>query len=441
MKSLYAFVTLSVYLASARAQSTAPVWGQCGGEGWTGATVCASGSVCTVSNEYYSQCLPSTSSPTSVPTSVPTSIPSHTTTPSNPTTTYPISPTTTSTGVAPSGTCAPNSPPASAGTLRFAGINISGFDFGCNTDGNCNASGAWPPLTQYYGADGAGQMQHFVNDDGFNVFRLPVGWQFLINNDDTPSGTLDANNLVEYDALVQACLATGASCIVDVHNYARFDGAIIGQGGPSNEIFAELWTNIASKYASEEKIIFGVMNEPHDIPDITLWAESVQAAVTAIRNAGATTQLILLPGNDYTSAGTFISNGSADALNKVVNPDGSITNLVFDVHKYLDSDNSGTHAECVTNNIDDAFGPLAQWLRCNGRQAFNTETGGGNTASCEEYLCQQIAFQKANSDVILGYVGWAAGNFDPSYVLGETPTNTGNGWTDTPLVAACLAPK
>jgi endoglucanase len=31
------------------------------------------------------------------------------------------------------------------------------------------------------------------------------------------------------------------------------------------------------------------------------------------------------------------------ALKKVVNPDGSVTNLIFDVHKYLDSDNSGTN--------------------------------------------------------------------------------------------------
>ena len=54
----------------------------------------------------------------------------------------------------------------------------------------------------------------------------------------------------------------------------------------------------------------------------------------------ATSQLILLPGNNWTSAETFISNGSADALNKVKNPDGSITGLVFDVHKYLDADNS-----------------------------------------------------------------------------------------------------
>ncbi|KAK0667017.1 family 61 putative glycoside hydrolase [Cercophora samala] len=35
----------------------APKWGQCGGNGWTGPTVCASGSTCTVLNDYYSQCI------------------------------------------------------------------------------------------------------------------------------------------------------------------------------------------------------------------------------------------------------------------------------------------------------------------------------------------------------------------------------------------------
>ncbi|KAF8551758.1 hypothetical protein OG21DRAFT_1486732, partial [Imleria badia] len=32
--------------------------------------------------------------------------------------------------------------------LRFAGVNIAGFDFGCGTDGTCNATKACPPLTQ-----------------------------------------------------------------------------------------------------------------------------------------------------------------------------------------------------------------------------------------------------------------------------------------------------
>ena len=70
------------------------------------------------------------------------------------------------------------------------------------------------------------------------------------------------------------------------------------------------------------------------------WAGTVQAAVTAIRSTGATSQTILLPGTDYASAETFVSSGSATALDTVTNPDGTITNLVMDVHKYLDYDNS-----------------------------------------------------------------------------------------------------
>jgi acetylxylan esterase len=42
--------------ASATA-STVPKWGQCGGNGYTGSTVCVAGSTCTFSNAWYSQCL------------------------------------------------------------------------------------------------------------------------------------------------------------------------------------------------------------------------------------------------------------------------------------------------------------------------------------------------------------------------------------------------
>ncbi|KAH8597221.1 hypothetical protein B0O99DRAFT_87847 [Bisporella sp. PMI_857] len=38
----------------------AGAYAQCGGKGWSGATTCVSGFVCTYSNEFYSQCLPGT---------------------------------------------------------------------------------------------------------------------------------------------------------------------------------------------------------------------------------------------------------------------------------------------------------------------------------------------------------------------------------------------
>ncbi|KAL0952959.1 hypothetical protein HGRIS_007170 [Hohenbuehelia grisea] len=46
-----------------------PIWGQCGGIGWTppgGLTQCTAGSVCNKLNDYYSQCIPG---PNTAPTS------------------------------------------------------------------------------------------------------------------------------------------------------------------------------------------------------------------------------------------------------------------------------------------------------------------------------------------------------------------------------------
>jgi endoglucanase len=57
-------------------------------------------------------------------------------------------------------------------------------------------------------------MSHFTKDNSMNIFRLPVGWQYLVNNQ--LGGTLDSNNLGKYDQLVRACLSTGATCIIDV---------------------------------------------------------------------------------------------------------------------------------------------------------------------------------------------------------------------------------
>ncbi|KAK4503173.1 hypothetical protein PRZ48_006601 [Zasmidium cellare] len=325
---------------------------------------------------------------------------------------------------------------SAAAKVQYAGINIAGLDFGTDTSGDCTVSSAVDPST-----DGIAQMQHFTNDDGLNVFRLPVSWQYLVNGN--LGGTLDSTNFATYDKLVQGCLKTTATmCIIDLHNYARWNGQIIGQGGPTDTQFASLWSQIATKYKNSPKVAFGVMNEPHDV-DITTWATTVQAAVTAIRKAGAyhPTHAILLPGNDWTHVANFVDNGSGAALANITNVDGTKHNLIFDVHTYLDSDGSGTHTTCTTNNVD-AFQSLGDWLRTNERKAILTETGGGaSDSSCLTMLCEQFDAMNSYSDVYLGWVGWAAGKFDTSYELSETPTLSGSTWTDQELVKQCIVGK
>ncbi|KAK8103298.1 glycoside hydrolase family 10 protein [Apiospora sp. TS-2023a] len=52
--------SLVLVLAPAAALAQAPMYGQCGGQGWSGATTCVSGTVCQKSNDWYSQCVPGT---------------------------------------------------------------------------------------------------------------------------------------------------------------------------------------------------------------------------------------------------------------------------------------------------------------------------------------------------------------------------------------------
>ena len=51
------------------------------------------------------------------------------------------------------------------------------------------------------------QMQHFVNTDSFNIFRLPTAWQPLVNND-LEANKLDATYFAKYNKIVDICLET-----------------------------------------------------------------------------------------------------------------------------------------------------------------------------------------------------------------------------------------
>lgn len=77
----------------------------------------------------------------------------------------------------------------------------------------------------------------------------------------TLGGTIDATFFATYDATVQAALSvsTAPYVIIDLHNYARWNGGIIGQGGPTNNEFTGIWSQIAKKYASNDKIIVSAL--------------------------------------------------------------------------------------------------------------------------------------------------------------------------------------
>jgi cellulose 1,4-beta-cellobiosidase len=107
MVFLRSLITSSALLASF-AYAQAPVYGQCGGQGWTGPTTCVSGSTCVYSNPYYSQCLPGQATTTPRTTTTPTTKPNSTTPTTKPNSTTPTtSPTKSGTSSTPTTTGAP----------------------------------------------------------------------------------------------------------------------------------------------------------------------------------------------------------------------------------------------------------------------------------------------------------------------------------------------
>lgn len=278
LKMKYSTFALAAAAGTAVAQQSA--YGQCvsrnlldlcvfsrltlnkGGQGWTGATTCVSGYHCAEQNQWYSQCIPgaasgttkaaSSTKATTLSTKIATSVATSKTTSQAVTKAPVVTSKTTSAAVSTRASttkaATTTSASSSKGKVKYAGINISGFDFGMDTNGD---SGTYvDPSTT-----GQNQMNHFVKDDKLNAFRIPVGWQYLVGS--TLGGTLDSTFFAKYDAQITYCLNSGAElCIIDLHNYARWNGAVVGSsGGPTAAQFASVWSQLATKYVPKPPIV------------------------------------------------------------------------------------------------------------------------------------------------------------------------------------------
>ena len=210
-----------------------------------------------------------------------------------------------------------------------------------------------------------------------------------------------------------------ADAILDPHNYMRyndpssqpFSGSVIGNSSDPTAAttaqFGAFWGELASRFASNEKVIFGLMNEPHDMPSALLLA-NLQAAVDAIRKAGAK-NLIIAPGNSWTGGHSWTQGGSEATsawLHKLVDP---ANNTAVDIHEYLDEDFSGGHTACTQDPAAGLAGVTA-WLKEHKLKAFVTEFGGSNTTACTTMLNGMLDYMTNNEEYI-GWTAWAAGPF------------------------------
>lgn len=450
----------SALAGAALAQGTA--WAQCGGTGFTGETTCVSGYTCTYVSSALSQCQPSTASTrtkvgraaskrsckkkttsssaaaatsaaaVSQATTKATSAVSQATTKATSSVSQAAASATsvksaaaaasTSSAAASSAaattkttassksssaasTAAAASSTASSGKLKWFGINQSCAEFGTTSiPGTYGTDYYWPSTSS---------IQTHI-DDGFNIFRVAFLMERLVP--DALTSSADSAYMANLTSVVEAITSAGAYAVIDPHNYGRYDSSII----TSTSDFGSFWTTVATAFKDNANVIFDTNNEYHDM-DQDLVLNLNQAAIDAIRAAGATSQYIFAEGNSYTGAWKWNTTNT-----NLVDLTDSEDKLIYEMHQYLDSDGSGTSETCVSTEIGvQRIVGATEWLRENNKIGILGEFAGGANSDCETAITGLLDHLQENSDVWAGGLWWAGGPWWGDYIYSyEPPSGT-----------------
>jgi endoglucanase len=293
----------------------------------------------------------------------------------------------------------------------MAGVNLAGAEFGSTIPGVFGTDYTYP---------GAEDVAYFAKK-GMTTIRLPFRWERL---QPALSGPLDADELVRLKTTVAIATTQGMTVILDPHNYARYqiDGVahVIGDGFVSANDFAHFWSQLAYEFQAEPDVVFGLINEPHDI-DTGMWRFAANTAIAAIRAAKAT-NLILVPGNHWTGAHSWTTTENAEYMLHIDDP---IDNVAYEVHQYLDSDYSGGSEYCTVTDASTVLAGFTDWLRANGKRGFLGEFGGGAGPDCKAGITSVLDHLENNADVWMGWTYWAGGPWWGDYFTSISPSASG----------------
>lgn len=294
----------------------------------------------------------------------------------------------------------------------LTGVNLSGAEFGPSIvpggpRGRHGTEYIYP--TEAY-VPGYGGPAYF-RAKGFDSFRLPFLWERIQPRLGAP---LDSDELVRLKETVSVLRASGATVILDLHNYARYEGRPIGAGHVNADHLADVWRRLADAFPGDPHLWLGLMNEPYGMASET-WVEAANAAIVAIRGAGHR-HTILVAGNGYSNAWTWDSGRygtpNAIALEAIRDP---LDRVVFEAHLYLDANGSGTSATCVDVDIGaERLAPFLAWLKATGRRGYVGEIGAGASDVCMEAVRRALARLCAARAEIVGWAWWSAGPWWPA---------------------------
>jgi endoglucanase len=322
--------------------------------------------------------------------------------------------------------------------LRYKGVNLAGAEFGDqHLPGIYEEDYLYPNMEEV----------DYFSQCGMNTIRLPFRWERLQTE---LRADLDRKELARLKDFVSKATAKGLYVILDPHNYARYQTptdvagsftGVIGSAEVPIPAFANFWSQVADVFKTNDKVIFGLMNEPYDIK-VTEWVKAANAAIDAIRDTGAT-NLILVPGARWTGARGWIDSDewgvpNADAM-PAIRDKGN--NFAYEVHQYFDEDNSGTSSDIASGGAE-CLACFTAWLKIHHFRGFlgefavaNAMIGWDPQQVGDEVLTSMLNHIRSNADVWLGWTWWAAGPWWADYMFTLEPLNLGQAdQTDQPAM-------
>ncbi len=345
---------------------------------------------------------------------------------------------------------------------------------------------------------------------GYARSRLPIQWELLqpMLHDIEPSeasrkligspGAFHATYEAYITGVLDAHAAAGMRCIIDNHNYCRYqdfryqaDGSVkalmpapqplmrpytsdasqvqvrifsLADGATLTMAhFTDFWRRAAARWKDHPGFGgYGLMNEPHQMPrpgevvgskenpgageeDLRIWPAYAQAAIDAIRRIDPVNP-IYVAGNEWSSAMSMGTKNPGFPLKGA--------NLVYEVHLYLDARNTGAAFDFDTEAARDFTAGLGrggikpstgldrlkaatQWARDKGVKVALTEIGMPIDDPRWQVMFERTVNHAAETGCEV--YTWMGGNHWPirNYAINQAP-----GWhqnrTLEPLVSGPL---
>ncbi|MFK4134048.1 cellulase family glycosylhydrolase [Pseudomonas luteola] len=296
---------------------------------------------------------------------------------------------------------------ARAESINLVGLNLSGAGFAPQVLPGVNGTNYIFPVENYFQQWSA---------RGIKLIRFPIIWERLQPN---LGGALDPTYAALIDQTFSYANKHGIQIILDLHNYARYRGQIIGAGSVTYEQYQDVMTRIAQRWSGQSSLYaYDIMNEPNGA--LSYWPTAAQYGINGIRTVDRT-RPIIVEGNGWAEATRWAQWN--EPLLKLVDPSN---NIIFSAHTYFDANAGGNYNSIDVSTLDPMYGvervkPFIEWLKKHGKRGYIGEFGvPDNDARWFTIMDNMLAYLKQNC---IPATYWAAGPGWGNYFMSVEPVN------------------